>query len=658
MLLKGNPKRACIYSIYDKSGIIDDYVIYQLKDLRVNVSYLLCVVNGWLETSGRKKLETIADDIYIRENRGFDVGAYKQAIIEYIGWSKLEGFDELVLMNDTCYGPVYPFKECFDWAAAQDVDFWGLTMGICEMHNFPSEYKEYPFAREHIQSYFLVIRRPLLCRRDHREFWESLPEITSYSDCGLYFENVFTNYFRLRGYAFNTYCDCTEYLKLHNYPMIIFPLQLILEQKCPLFKRKIFTEPYAGYISQCVVQPALEVLEYLGRKSDYSSSLIWDHLLRTQDLSAMVRNCHLTRVMPRDFALPAPDVNLSVGVVFHAYYTDLFEQTIQYLDSFPKGTEFLITTNSEKKRLRFEEKSKKSKHKFEIKVIENRGRDMSALLVGAANFVQKYDLICFAHDKKTSQEKPGSIGASWAFELAENMYGTAEYIKNIIRLFKVERQLGIAFPPYPVHGNYVGLGTGWVSDYEITKELLVKLDIDVKIHPKTLCVAPLGTNFWFRPKALNKLFNIEWNYKQFPCEPNNTDGTILHALERTFAYAAQDAGYYPAFIMNDLYARIEFTNLEIQKVGSQSMNDWLRTSQLEAIYNRPIEEVSNQKEVMHIPSNLEIIARQTDNINYGVKQSLKHLALALRYKFPRFWALMLPFRRLGQKILGIKTVKY
>lgn len=642
MSLGEKPKRACIYFIYEKNGIIDDYILNQLKELQKNLSFLHCVINGKLSPEGRRKLDAIADELYVRENKGFDIGAYRAAI-DYIGWDVLCQYDELVLMNHTCFGPVYPFSECFDWAAAQDIDFWGLTMGISEPHNFPEEYAQCSFAKEHIQSYFLVIRKPLLCSRDLREFMESRPEALSYSDSGRYFENLFTPYFRNRGFTYACYCDCTEMLELHNYPAMMFPLELIKKHRCPLFKKRLFTESYADLITQCVGQSALEVLEYLDSSGTYNTRLIWDNLIRTQDLSVLVRNCHLLRILPRDFCVPAPEESSSIGVVFHAYYPDLFSQTAEYLSYFPQTADLLITTDSEEKRNLFIQKFVPYREYFEVRVIENRGRDMSALLVGAADFVEKHEIVCFAHDKKTSQQKPGSVGASWAYELSENMFATEKYIKNVICLFEREDRLGILFPPYPTHNDYSGLATGWVGNYACTKKLMEELGIDVETHPQTLCVAPLGTNFWFRTAAMKKVFAKEWRYSDFPSEPIKTDGTILHAAERTFAYAAQSEGYYPAFLMNDIYARIEFTNLEIQKLGSQQMAAWLHASLLAGIYNIPAEQILKKNEERY----------QLGPIDYGIKGSLKHLSIAICNKYPRFWSVMRPFRWAAKKLMRV-----
>lgn len=76
MVLGANVKRACIYFIYDKDGVVDRYILEQLKDLRRNVQFLHCVINGKLMPESEGALQEIADEVYIRENTGMDAGAY------------------------------------------------------------------------------------------------------------------------------------------------------------------------------------------------------------------------------------------------------------------------------------------------------------------------------------------------------------------------------------------------------------------------------------------------------------------------------------------------------------------------------------------------------------------------------------------------------
>ena len=163
MVLNDTSKRACIYFIYDRDGIIDDYILYQINDLRENVTFLHCVINGKLTPEGRERLEPLVDEIYVRENKGHDIGAYKAAV-EYIGWKKLGTFDELVLMNNTCFGPVYPFKEVFDWAKVQYIVYWGLTWGYTVDWLGHNNYPHYTNSETHYQSYFLVVCMSTLFR--------------------------------------------------------------------------------------------------------------------------------------------------------------------------------------------------------------------------------------------------------------------------------------------------------------------------------------------------------------------------------------------------------------------------------------------------------------------------------------------------------------
>lgn len=655
MVLDKNVKRACIYFIYDKDGIIDDYIIDQLTDLRKNIDFLHCVINGKLTSDGRKALEKIADEVFVRENKGNDIGAYKAAI-SYIGWDVLARYDELVLMNNTCFGPVYPFKEVFDWANAQDVELWGLTWDTKNCPLGHNNYLHYNSCNIFMQSYFLTFRKPLLGSRVLIDFFDEIPEDTNYLYSGLVYEYAFPGYFEERGYKGAAYCDTKDD---YNYPLLHNPVRLLRDFRMPLFKKRSFFHHYTDVLYYTTGEATVRLIDFIEEKTDYDMELVWESILRTNSLSDIVRCAQLNRVLPDQIVVGKERKNsLKVGLVFHAYYEALFDESIGYLNHFPDSTEILITTNSAEKKRLLEEKLSKAKRKAEVIVIENRGRDVSSLLVGAADFVFKFDLICFAHDKKSTQITPHSVGRSWAYKLNENMFATKEYVLNVIKLFADEQRLGIAFPSPPNHSQYANnIGAGWGTNFSNSEKLLKDFGVNVKINEHTLCVAPLGTCFWFRPLALKKLFDgfdgKGWSYKSFPREPNRYDQTILHAIERSYAYFAQDAGYYPVYLYNSRFAEIELTTLEFNKTGSTEMRAWTDALALDAAgykkiedtFNKPIEEVSSE----------EIIQQQDQNINYGVKRSMIHLAFALRCKYPRIWGAMLPLRRMVQMVFGIKT---
>lgn len=132
-----------IISVYDRDGIIDEYLIFYLASLRVIADRLVVAVNGELTGEGREKLMTVADEIYRRSNTGFDFGAYKDVLKNYLHPGESEEYRELILCNDTCYGPFESFEDIFDQMRERDVEFWSIN--YIEDSLLP-----------HFQSYFMV----------------------------------------------------------------------------------------------------------------------------------------------------------------------------------------------------------------------------------------------------------------------------------------------------------------------------------------------------------------------------------------------------------------------------------------------------------------------------------------------------------------------
>jgi rhamnosyltransferase len=59
----------------------------------------------------------------------------------------------------------------------------------------------------------------------------------------------------------------------------------------------------------------------------------------------------------------------------------------------------------------------------------------------------------------------------------------------------------------------------------------------------------------------------DWQYEEFPKEPVGIDGTVMHAIERLYPFAAQNEGYYSAWILSDSYARIHMDNWAYMACG-------------------------------------------------------------------------------------------
>ena len=125
-----------------------------------------------------------------------------------------------------------------------------------------------------------------------------------------------------------------------------------------------------------------------------------------------------------------------------------------------------------------------------------------------------------------------------------------------------EQRLGMLCVPEPFHAVYHWVpGHEWAANFRNTKKLAERLDLSVPMDKDAQPVCSFGGAFWFRPAALKKLFDYPWKYDDFPEEPLPIDGSLLHAIERIYPFVCQDAGFYPAIVMSDRLASLEYTNV-------------------------------------------------------------------------------------------------
>lgn len=579
-------RRGCIYFFYDGEGIVDNYITYLLDDLTQNIDELVIVCNGQLSDDGRKKFERYNCEIIVRPNEGLDVWAYK-AGLTYFGWNKIETFDELIMLNHTIMGPVYPFRETFEKMKEKDVDFWGITK-----HNMtkgdPYGVNPYGYLPEHIQSHFMVYRKKLLCSKEFQNYWDEFRAVNNYIDSVGYHESCFTKYFSDLGYKWDVSVDVDDLKEVSDYPVFYCAREMVEKKRCPIFKRRSFFHDYGQMLETTTGQTVYELFRFLEESGLYDTDLIWQNMLRTMDHTDIAKNLQLNYILPSSLSVSGKihqvDSLKRVALLVHIYYTEELEKLKKYIVNLPLYADIYFTTQTEDKKNYIEKNCSDLSNKIIVKIVENRGRDVSALMIVGKELVKEYDYICFIHDKKVTQEKPGSVGEGFAYICYENVLGSKQYVENILQLFEDNKHLGIICPPKPLHGPYVfGLMETWEMNYFNAVKLLNRLDIHVPINKYKVPIAPHGSCFWFRSDAVAKLFEYNWKYDDFPEEPLPIDGTISHAIERVYAYVAQDAGYYASTVMRDEYARIEYTTLMYYAMhyGNQSLLKFFESEPVE-----------------------------------------------------------------------------
>lgn len=557
-------RRLGVLEIFSPDGYVEDYIVYLLKEIRKVVSDIVVVSNGFLDKDSKSKIAILADEIYERQDEGFDCGAFRDVFINYLGWEKVQKYDELIFLNDSCFGPIFSIDDLFDEMNKQNVDFWGITeQQPIKKSLTTNEY--YPY---HIQIYFTVIRSRMLKSIDFIRFWEELDVPRNYREAVENYELRFAQYFHERGYKSSVYVDseCFSLSKEDNLPYIIFDsYKLLSRSKCPFIKKKVFTCSHEVVLSTSLGENAKRSMDFITNQTDYGENLIWNYLLRNIDTLNIKNSLHLEYVISDNAYINKKinrKINKKIAVIAHVSYSDLINQCWEYIDQIDDAIDIFITTKGKENIDRIDALIKeKDKTNIRLIVPEDRGREISALLVACKNYLMEYDYLCFVHDKKKNAGIPyATVGQSFMDILWENSIKNDMYISNVIDTFEKEPKLGLLSPPCPYMSYFFMMsGLSWTSCYDKTVELSKKLELTCKMSEDKPPFA-LGTTFWCRPKALKSLFEANWEYSDFEPEPMPADNTISHAIERIFAYVAQSEGYYSGIMMNQTYASLYVNN--------------------------------------------------------------------------------------------------
>lgn len=225
-----------------------------------------------------------------------------------------------------------------------------------------------------------------------------------------------------------------------------------------------------------------------------------------------------------------------VCAIVHAYYPELCCEIRTYLENVPGDLDLYISTTSAEKResLRrvFEGYKKGS---IEIRIFENRGRDIAPKIVGFKDVYEKYDFALHIHTKKSPHG--GAPLHHWRHYLYEHLLGSPEVVSSIFCLLENDN-VGIVFPQ---HLPYLRANLGWGANFPTCRRLLKKMQL--KLAPATSYDFPSGSMFWCRTNALNKLLNLHLTFADFEREAGQIDGTLAHAIERIFLCAVEGSGY-------------------------------------------------------------------------------------------------------------------
>ncbi|MCL2722120.1 MAG: rhamnan synthesis F family protein [Treponema sp.] len=568
-------KRCGIFRI--NTDTVYDYILYLLEKVSTYTDKLFILHNNDLTNEEYQKLANRFNNIQQCKESNF-ISCLQFVICNENNSVRLSEYDELLYFDDSFFGPFFDFSEMFKKFENTEIDFWGIT----KHPTHKTEKKE--IINAYIQPYFMILKSSLIHGNDFLKFVQTYKEDKDIRD------EAFTNYFENKGYKWDVYVPSSEYEArdiADNYDILKYSaFNIIKKHKCPVLSKSLFEDDKIQELHFNMGDQFQKAFDYIKEYTDYNTDYIITYMLKNCNISKMRQKLNLNYIVDSK-SLKKHSVKMykTAAVFAHVYYKDLIDDCFEYLSQVPAEIDIYLSVCDENAKIYAESKfGDLGRKNYKVMIAGKRGRDLGALLVAFRPFIKNYEYICFVHDKKTAGGKGcTSIGNTFFSMCWDNLLDSTGYIDNVLDLFFENDLLGFLAPPIPHHSFYIkNIGNTWTVCYPKTEELAKKLELDVEFSPDIQPFA-VSTCFWCKTKALNKLFNYEFLFEDFPEEPLPLDGTLSHALERIFIYVAQHHGYYSATALNRKYAACSLMNFEsllakiiknsITSFGAQDITD-------------------------------------------------------------------------------------
>ncbi|WP_394405101.1 rhamnan synthesis F family protein [Streptococcus sp. 20-1249] len=506
-------KRLLLYVHFNKFHSLSSHVKYQLEHMRPLFSKVVFISNSSFSEKLEQELRqaSLIDDCFRRENVGFDFAAWRDGM-SFVGFDRLQDYDSVTLMNDTCFGPLWDMGEVYrQFEENVDVDFWGMT-------NFRANAQ----FREHIQSYYLSFKNPVLKSQVFQEFWMTVQNFTAVQDVIDNYETRVTTVLTDAGFRYKTVLDTVD---LDTTGMLhpdfsYYNPTAILKHKVPFIKVKTIDA------NQHITPYILDEIE---RTSDYPVDLIVEHMsnINYPDFKYLLGR-KLLKPAQANFA------GQKIAVHLHVFYVDLLQEFLDAFDHFHFDYDLFITTDVSSKEAEIQTILDINQQVARIFVTGNIGRDVLPMLK-LKEHLQDYDFVGHFHTKK-SKEADFWAGESWRKELIDMLVVPADMIlANLIN----QNGLGMVIADIPTFFRYNKIVDAY-NEHQIApamNDLWEKMRLEKSIdfnHLHTF-VMSYGTYVWFKYDALKPLFELDLTDKDVPAEPL-PQNSILHAIERLLIY--------------------------------------------------------------------------------------------------------------------------
>ena len=120
-------QRLLIYSYNESNGIIGNATKFLLSEFNKVTDRMIIVCNAHLSPKGRSELKKITNDVYCLSCKNMILVVYADAIVNYCGIDKILEYDEIILMDDSVWGPLYSIENIFAEMNIKTCDYWQIS---------------------------------------------------------------------------------------------------------------------------------------------------------------------------------------------------------------------------------------------------------------------------------------------------------------------------------------------------------------------------------------------------------------------------------------------------------------------------------------------------------------------------------------------------
>ena len=245
-------KRVAIFAGYTPEGKISEAQIYYLQELKKVVDNIIFVADSQIFEEELNKIKDSVCYCDFERHKGYDFYSYKKGIEYAKNRGFFDGAEQLILCNDSCYAPIFPFEDSFNKMEKIGCDFLGYTQNRLNEGKTPPE-------KEHLQSYFLVFNKNVFISNIFKNFFSTIIPEKSVEKVIEKYELTLTKTLNDAGFTGKTFIP-DEIPNIDNtINKTLYPNTLIKQYKMPLVKVKVFNNKFISRIKE----DSFDTLDYI-----------------------------------------------------------------------------------------------------------------------------------------------------------------------------------------------------------------------------------------------------------------------------------------------------------------------------------------------------------------------------------------------------------